>query len=87
VVYLYYAGTMQARAMALMGKKLAAAQALEGRFGADGLVALAGEAGGSVEMELARSLAERLDEAELRRTWRKVAGTGRKWRKSVQRAA
>jgi hypothetical protein len=87
VVYLYYGGTMQARAMALMGKKLAAAQALEGRFGADGLVALAGEDGGSVEMELARSLAERLDEAELRRTWRKVAGTGRKWQKGVKRAA
>ena len=32
IVYFYYEGTMQDRAMALMGKKLTAAQALEGIF-------------------------------------------------------
>jgi len=32
IVYFHYEGTMQDRAMALMGKKLTAAQALEGTF-------------------------------------------------------
>lgn len=55
VYYLYYSGTAQAAAMALMGKKLAAAQALEGKFSTDGLVAMGGE-DASVEMALAQSL-------------------------------
>jgi hypothetical protein len=71
VVYMYYAGTMQARALALMGKKMAAAQALEGKFCTDGLTAMGGDEG-SVEMALAKSLAERLDEGDVRRAWVKV---------------
>jgi hypothetical protein len=71
-VYLYYQGTMQERAMDLMGRKLAASQALEGKFSSEGLVALAGD-GGSVEMALARSLSERLDGSAVRRAWAKVA--------------
>src|SRR5438128_2931741 len=43
IVYFYYQGTMQDRAMALMGKKLTAAEALEGRFSSEGLVTMAGE--------------------------------------------
>jgi SNF2 family DNA or RNA helicase len=35
VVYLYYEGTMQDRAIALMGKKLTAAETLEGKFSTD----------------------------------------------------
>ena len=58
IVYFYYAGTMQERAMSLMGKKLTAAHALEGRFSSEGLVALAGE-DANVELALARSLIER----------------------------
>src|SRR5262249_31143452 len=69
--YLYYEGTMQARVLALMGRKLTAAQALEGTFSADGLVALAGE-DANVEIALARSLVERLDEGDVRRLWGKV---------------
>src|SRR5262249_4494566 len=71
-VLLYYQGTMQERAMDLMGRKLAASQALEGKFSSEGLVALAGD-GGSVEMALARSLSERLDGSAVRRAWAKVA--------------
>ena len=37
VYYLYYKETMQHKAMSLMSKKMAAAQALEGEFSADGL--------------------------------------------------
>jgi hypothetical protein len=71
VVYLYYESTMQDRAMALMGKKLTAAQALEGVFSGEGLAALAGE-DANMEIALARSLVERLDEGDGHRAWNKV---------------
>ena len=57
IVYFHYDGTMQERAMALMGKKLTAAQALEGTFSSEGLAAMAGE-DANIEMALARSLVE-----------------------------
>jgi hypothetical protein len=72
VVHLYYRGTLQERAVALMGEKLAAAVAIEGRFGGEGLIALAGDDAGPTEMALARSLAERLDDGAARRAWAKV---------------
>ena len=71
VIYLYYGGTLQARAMALMGKKMEAAQAPEGKFSAEGLASMAGEEG-SAEMALAKSLADRIDEGEAARQWAKV---------------
>ena len=71
IVYFFYEGTMQERAMSLMGKKLTAAQALEGRFSSEGLVALGGE-DANVEIALARSLVERMDEGDVRRHWGKV---------------
>ena len=71
IVYFYYEGTMQDRAMALMGRKLTAAQALEGTFSSEGLVALAGE-DANVEIALARSLVERMDEGDTRRLWNKA---------------
>jgi hypothetical protein len=71
VIYLYYGGTLQARAMALMGKKMEAAQALEGRFSAEGLASMAGEEG-SAEMALAKSLADRIEEGDAARHWVKV---------------
>ena len=72
VYYLYYAGTMQERAMALMGKKIAAAQALDGKFSSEGLAAMAGDDGGSMEMALAKSLADQIDEGDAQREWAKV---------------
>ncbi len=63
-MYFYYEGTMQDRAMALMGKKLTAAQALEGTFSSEGLVALAGE-DANIEIALARSLVKRLEREHL----------------------
>ena len=71
VVFLYYRGTLQARAMALMGKKMEAAQALEGKFSAEGLASMAGEEV-SAEMALAKSLADRIDEGDAARHWVKV---------------
>jgi len=72
VYYLYYRGTMEERALCLMGRKVREAEAIEGKFDSQGLTALAGDDGGSTEMALARSLAERLDEGDARRTWGKV---------------
>ena len=75
VVYFYYEGTMQDRALALMGKKLTAAQALEGKFSSEGLVSMAGE-DANVEIALARSLVDHLDEGDARRLWNKVSSSG-----------
>ena len=75
VIYFYYEGTMQDRALALMGRKLTAAQALEGKFSSEGLVSMAGE-DANVEIALARSLVDRLDEGDARRLWNKVSSSG-----------
>ena len=74
IVYLHYEGTMQERAMTLMGRKLTAAQALEGRFSSEGLVAMAGE-DANVELALARSLVDRMDEGDVRRHWSRTVHT------------
>lgn len=69
VHYYFYAGTMQERAMSLMGRKLVAAEAIEGKFSTDGLVAMAGE-DSSVEMALAQSLVNRIsDDLNAVRVW------------------
>lgn len=58
--------------MTLMGRKLAAAIAIEGKFSNEGLAALADD-DASVEMELAKSLANKLDDTGAERVWAKVA--------------
>src|SRR6185437_5018806 len=70
IYYLYYKGTMQHRAMSLMSKKMAAALALEGEFSEDGLAAMAGE--DNLQMALARSMSEAIDDADMQRSWSKV---------------
>lgn len=71
IVYFHYQDTMQERAMALMGKKLTSSQALEGSFSTEGLVAMAAE-DANVEIALARSLVECMDEGDARRHWNKL---------------
>ena len=70
VYYLYYRETMQHKAMTLMSKKMAAAQALEGEFSEDGLAAMAGE--DNLQMALAKNLSERIDDSDMQRSWGKV---------------
>ena len=72
--YLHYADTMQARALTLMGKKLVASTSIEGKFTSEGLAALAGDEG-TLEVALAKSLVERLDDTDVGRTWVKLGGT------------
>ena len=61
---------MQHRAMSLMSKKMAAALALEGEFSEEGLAAMAGE--GDEQMALAKSMSEKIDDADMQRSWSKV---------------
>lgn len=71
VRYYFYDKTLQARAMTLMGKKLQASQTIEGKFSSDGLAAMAGDEG-SLEIALAKSLIEKLDDLDVGRVWGKV---------------
>ncbi len=75
VAYFFYQGSMQERAMGVMGRKLQAAQALEGKFSTEGLAAMAGDEG-NVEMALAQSLAAKIDESQGARAWKKVTAVG-----------
>jgi hypothetical protein len=75
VFYAFYQGTMQEQAMALMGKKLLAAEALEGKFSSEGLVAMAGDDG--IEMAMARGLAETMDE-RVDRSWQQALDDGQR---------
>ena len=70
VHYLYYAESMQQKAMGLMARKLDASLALEGQFSSEGLAALSAD-GGSLAMELAKSLVENIEFGEVERVWAK----------------
>jgi hypothetical protein len=74
VYFVYYEATMQSRAMHLMARKLDASLALEGQFSADGLAAMCAD-GGTLAMELAKSLVENIDFAETERVWEKLKST------------
>jgi superfamily II DNA or RNA helicase len=73
VLYQYYGGTAEERCLELMGRKIAAAEALEGKFSSEGMAAMAGE-DSSVQMALARNLAENIGTANASRQWQKVGG-------------
>ena len=62
--YLHYQGTMQERALELVGKKLSASLAIEGKLTGDGLASLC--AGEDMTLMLARALVEgsRIEGAE-----------------------
>lgn len=71
-MYFYYKGTMQDRALSLMGQKLSAALAIEGKFSSEGLMAMVGSDEG-MEMMLAKSLVGNFKgEVGADRAWSKV---------------
>ena len=76
IYYLYYKETMQHRAMSLMSRKMAAALALEGEFSEEGLAAMAGD--DNMQMALAKSMAEKIDQADMQRSWSKVKSSEKK---------
>jgi hypothetical protein len=77
VTYLYYSGTSQAAAIALMGRKAQAAQQLEeGTISDEGLAAMGGDS--SAQMALVNALGEHIDASEIQRNWGRVKSGGRK---------
>lgn len=73
VKYFFYANTMQEQAMTLMGQKMSACQAIEGKFSSEGLIAMAGEEG-SIEMAMAKALVQKID-PNATRAWSTIAAT------------
>lgn len=86
VLYFYYDQTMQSRAMTLMGRKLAAAEAVEGKFSTEGLAAMGGE-DASMEIALAQSLVHQLDDMDPAREWGKISKLPAANERSLKHAA
>ncbi len=63
--------------MELMGKKLTASLAMEGKFSSEGLAAMGADDGG-IEMALAKKLSalEKADSSQTARAWEKIQGSG-----------
>lgn len=75
VIYMYYEKATQQAAMELMGRKVEAATAIEGKFSAQGLMAMIGEADGEEgadDMALAKAMAEKIDGSSIQRKWARV---------------
>jgi hypothetical protein len=70
VYYLFYTGTMQERAMQLMGKKMEASLAIEGKFSEEGLLAMT--SGEDMTTALAKTLMEGISGEGAENIWRKL---------------
>jgi hypothetical protein len=63
---------MQAQVMDLMGRKIAASEAIEGKFSSEGLASLMDDSD-SIEMELAKAFAANLKPSVELRNWTQTA--------------
>lgn len=72
VHYLYYRPTMQERAMELMGKKLEASLAVEGKFSEQGLLAMT--QGEDMTTALAKALVDGMDGHGVEELWSRMSG-------------
>jgi len=70
IYYLFYTGTMQERAMELMGKKMEASLAIEGKFSEEGLLAMT--SGEDMTTALAKTLTEGLEDEGAEYVWKKL---------------
>jgi hypothetical protein len=70
VHYLYYRPTMQERAMHLMGSKLEASLAIEGKFSTERLLALT--AGEDMTTAFAKALVDGLETEGVEQVWSKL---------------
>lgn len=73
IFHMFYEGTMQARLVTMMAKKLAASQLIEGKFTTEGLIAMAGDEG-TMEIALAKSLVEKMDDLDGGSLWERYNG-------------
>jgi SNF2 family DNA or RNA helicase len=70
IYYLFYKDTMQERAMELMGKKMEASLAIEGKFSEEGLLAMT--SGEDMTTALAKTLVEGLNNEGAENIWQKL---------------
>ncbi len=70
IYYLFYKDTMQERAMELMGKKMGASLAIEGKFSEEGLLAMT--SGEDMTTALAKTLVEGLNGEGAENIWQKL---------------
>lgn len=70
VYYLFYKGTLQEKALQLMGSKMEASLALEGRFSEEGLLAMTQSE--DMSTALAKALVEGMDIEGAEDIWRKI---------------
>jgi SNF2 family DNA or RNA helicase len=70
IYYLFYKGTMQERALHLMGSKMEASLAIEGKFSEDGLLAMT--QGEDMTTAMAKALVEGLDVEGAEQIWKKL---------------
>jgi len=85
VYYLYYRSTMQEKAMQLMGSKLEASLAIEGKFSEEGLLAMT--QGEDMSTALAKALVDGLEGEGVEQVWSKLNrrnAPGRKKEKPVE---
>jgi len=75
VNYLYYRPTMQERAMHLMGSKLEASLAIEGKFSEEGLFAMT--QGEDMTTSMAKALVDGLDTEGVEQMWSKLNDAGK----------
>lgn len=74
-LYFYYRGTMQDRALSLMGQKMAASLAIEGTFSTDGLLSMGAE--DDIKMAIAKSIAKQMPIVPADRAWSKIVSSSR----------
>lgn len=70
IYYLFYRGTMQERALQLMGSKMEASLAIEGKFSEEGLLAMT--QGEDMTTAMAKALVEGLDVQGIEQIWKKL---------------
>jgi SNF2 family DNA or RNA helicase len=70
VYYLFYKGTIQEKALQLMGSKMEASLAIEGKFSEEGLMAMT--QGEDMNTALAKALVEGIDVEGAEDIWRKI---------------
>jgi SNF2 family DNA or RNA helicase len=70
IYYLFYRGTMQERALQLMGSKMEASLAIEGKFSEEGLLAMT--QGEDMTTAMAKALVNGLDVEGAEQIWKKI---------------
>lgn len=65
VIHMHYEECMEARLVQLMGEKVAASEAIDGRYSTDGLTTLSENCGEAMGLALAKSLMESMQHRKL----------------------